>query len=915
MVKPRVAILALGIGLVIFIISDSIFYLVSHEISEEDSNPNLTKKSTTSSIYNPYSKIQNIKQSPIVNELWSFDTGRGFDGTSNELTGVGYGAPLLCDIDNDNITELIFGSLDYNLYVLNVETGIEEWRYETAGRLDSWIAVGDVDADNKLEIVIVSDDNHLYVLNGEDGKECWKKAFPEPLGCATIGDINNDNKLEIVIGSEDNNIYALNGENGSQVWKYAAGDNTMYSAVIGDINNDEKLEVIIGSEDNNLYALNGDNGEELWFHALDGVVGSPVLTDIGNDKHMEIIVCTSDHLYALRTEKNLGESEREIWKRRIIEIANQIPILGDLNNDGILDIFVSSYSGENLAIDGQTGDPIWTFRTKEDVEGLGSRIISSASLGDIDNDSRLEIVQSCSTGLFALEADTGFFKWNITLGDDKYVRGDASPVIGDIDNDGMLEIIACNRTDVTDSPDISFPTVFAWDLVESGQRIYWQGMYGVPTRNSTPIYTRNLESVDPDLDFLSTYSEEIFKTDPLNNDTDEDGLPDGWEVTFSLDPSLNDANSDSDLDELTNIQEFNYKTNPTDDDSDGDSMHDGWEVRYGLDPRIAATPSDDLDEDGLDDITEYFYKTEPNNTDTDNDMLSDGEEVHQSGTNPKNKDHDGDTLYDGWEVHYGLDPKNSSDKHEDLDNDNLSNYDEFHTFHTKPNNNDTDFDELSDYDEVTIHFTNATNNDTDGDIILDGWEVKYNLDPNNDDAMDDPDQDNLTNYQEYYLYLTLNWPLNATNNDTDGDTLLDGEEYNLYKTNPTSNDTDNDKLPDNYEIKNGLNASNNDTDGDGDSDYDELHQFLLDPRNALLNSFTRDLILIIGLFLGSLLLIGGMTYRFLYIPKRSQIRGLVLDWWDKNVSRTFHKEEEALKHAKEYLRKGHEITKTFEEED
>ena len=70
-------------------------------------------------------------------------------------------------------------------------------------------------------------------------------------------------------------------------------------------------------------------------------------------------------------------------------------------------------------------------------------------------------------------------------------------------------------------------------------------MYGVPTQNSNQVSTRNLDSVDPDLDFLSTYSEEIFNTDPFNNDSDEDGMLDGWEVTYGLNPNNDDAFSTS----------------------------------------------------------------------------------------------------------------------------------------------------------------------------------------------------------------------------------------------------------------------------------------------------------------------------------------------------------------------------------
>jgi len=59
---------------------------------------------------------------------------------------------------------------------------------------------------------------------------------------------------------------------------------------------------------------------------------------------------------------------------------------------------------------------------------------------------------------------------------------------------------------------------------------------------------------------------------------------------------------------------------------------------------------------------------------------------------------------------------------------------------------------------------------------------------------DDTDNDGLTNWNEL-----LNG-LNPSLADSDNDTLNDGDEINLYDTNPAKSDTDNDYLPDNVEL-------------------------------------------------------------------------------------------------------------------
>ncbi len=54
------------------------------------------------------------------------------------------------------------------------------------------------------------------------------------------------------------------------------------------------------------------------------------------------------------------------------------------------------------------------------------------------------------------------------------------------------------------------------------------------------------------------------ETDPDNPDTDSDGMPDGWEVQYGLNPLVNDANGDLDGDNFKNIKEYLKGTLPND---------------------------------------------------------------------------------------------------------------------------------------------------------------------------------------------------------------------------------------------------------------------------------------------------------------------------------------------------------------
>ena len=86
----------------------------------------------------------------------------------------------------------------------------------------------------------------------------------------------------------------------------------------------------------------------------------------------------------------------------------------------------------------------------------------------------------------------------------------------------------------------------------------------------------------------------------------------------------------------------------------------------------------------------------------------------------------------------------------------------------------------------------------DNDGIPNSWELEKGSNPWVDDRYFDDDLDNLTTLEEYKHGAD---PLNP---DTDGDTLLDGDEVYVYGTDPANPDTDGDGIPDNEDPINDL---------------------------------------------------------------------------------------------------------------
>jgi outer membrane protein assembly factor BamB len=356
------------------------------------------------------------------------------------------------DIDGDGKTEVVISAFDGGVYAVPGDGGGQsvirtpKWSFQSGALIWSSPAIGDVDGDGQLEVVVGSDDKNVYVLDGATGAEKWR--FPtlaKVRSSPTLADIDGDGQLEIVIGS--NQIYALDARARRRKWAYTLQTTTFSSAAIGDIDGDGQLEIVIGSYDNIVYALQGRTGKLKWqFHAGNQVESSPALGDIDGDGQIEVVFGAGfireggpKGVYALR-----GRDGRQKWfysigvDQRVISS----PALGDVDGDGRIEVVIGSNAGTLFVFDGQ-GRVKYTHQAEKFIE-------SSPALGDIDGDGRIEIiVGSHDFKLYALRAVPGQPRlqvlWTFTPAQAANIFF-SSPTLADIDGDGELELVVGNNS-------------------------------------------------------------------------------------------------------------------------------------------------------------------------------------------------------------------------------------------------------------------------------------------------------------------------------------------------------------------------------------------------------------------------------------------------------------------------------------
>jgi hypothetical protein len=383
-----------------------------------------------------------------------------------------YGTPTLADLDLDGDFEVMIGSLDVYCWHHN---GIEfmdgdgdprtngVYTAYGVGGYRASIAVGEMDGDPYPEVVAASwgnfgtpeaPDYRIFAWNGEDGnllpgwpvstgKFCW--------GTPALGDLTGDGLDDVVIPCADGYLYGW-ASDGSEIidgdgnpgtegvfrylsWPYGY----QYSSpALADIDGDRELEVIVGSRCDSLFAFNRDgtnvSGWPVW--CGERVVGAPAVADLDDDGSPEIIVTPNDSgifVFSASGDTLPG------WPVPL-SVGGDLPAspsVGDVSGDGVPEIIQPDEDGFIHVLD-INGQELAGWPQQFDVNYSDIRS-TSVAIGDVDGDTRQDIVVASNTGEVFAVSGTGQLLDGWPIRTDAEVYG--TPTLGDVDLDGDVEVV------------------------------------------------------------------------------------------------------------------------------------------------------------------------------------------------------------------------------------------------------------------------------------------------------------------------------------------------------------------------------------------------------------------------------------------------------------------------------------------
>jgi len=143
---------------------------------------------------------------------------------------------------NGDTPDVIAARTDHSVVAYNYSQIDELWNFKARHRIRA-LTVKDIDGDNHDEIIIGSEDRNIHVIN-DKGHLKWRYYLPYSVVSTHAVDIDQDGRLEVLAGCADGYLYIFDRD-GNLLWRYQVDERI---TAIASRENDGAVEIALGTE-------------------------------------------------------------------------------------------------------------------------------------------------------------------------------------------------------------------------------------------------------------------------------------------------------------------------------------------------------------------------------------------------------------------------------------------------------------------------------------------------------------------------------------------------------------------------------------------------------------------------------------------------------------------------------------------